>query len=96
MPDFGQNHENWSESGPYGSVWDDTPPESIPYGLRCLPYASGTSKPHKNQKKLEIRENPGIPLFSPIPRFGSALLRIEKFNNPKQGLVGHYGTCQVV
>ena len=45
MPDFGQNHENWSESGPYGSVWDDTPPESIPRGLGSLWDTSRTLKP---------------------------------------------------
>ena len=33
MPDFGQNHEIWSESGPYGSVCADTHPFRIPYGL---------------------------------------------------------------
>ena len=36
MPDFGQNHENWSESGPYGSVLAHTHPFRIPYGLGCL------------------------------------------------------------
>ena len=39
------NHGIWSKPGPYGSVRADTPPESIPYGLGCLLYASRLPKP---------------------------------------------------
>ena len=73
MPDLGQNHGIWSESGPYGSVRADTQPESIPYGLGCLWDASRPPKTTKKQKIKEIREigeNPGISLFSPIPYVG--------------------------
>ena len=57
MPDIGQNHEIWSESGPYGSVRADTLPESTPYGLGCLQNASS---PPKSLRKSKI---PGIPGF---------------------------------
>jgi len=53
---FGQNQGKWSESGSYGSVWVDTSPESIPYGLGGLLYASKTPKPLKNPKILGVQE----------------------------------------
>ena len=81
-----QNHQKWTESGPYGSVWADTCAESIPRALGSLWDAS---RPLKRPQKSK---NPGFgglgvrgeasPLFPLFALKGCG----QKFNNPMQRL----------
>ena len=82
-----QNHQKWTEPGPYGSVWADTCTESIPRALGSLWDAS------RALKRPQKSPNPGFgglgvrgeasPLFPLFALKGCG----QKFNNPMQRLV---------
>ena len=81
-----QNHQKWTEPGPYGSVWADTCTESIPRALGSLWDAS------RALKRPQKSKNPGFgglgvrgeasPLFPLFALKGCG----QKFNNPMQRL----------
>ena len=66
MPDLEENHEKWSESGPYGSVRADNLPESIPQGLGSLWDTSRTPKRQKSDKKLRFSGFRRISRYFPL------------------------------
>ena len=72
MSELDKNHENWSESGPYGSVWDNILPEWILQGLGSLWDTSRALKPPGKIKIVGIRRLAEIrsirPYFSGLGR----------------------------
>ena len=72
-----KNHENVSESGPYGSVWDNIQPESIPQGLGSLWDTSRALKPPGKIKIVEFRGLAEIPPIRPyFPGLGNRILSL--------------------
>ena len=75
MPELDKNHEHLSESGPYGSVWADIQPESIPQGLGSLWDTSRALKPPGKIKNLGFRGLGEIPPIPPyFPGLGNSIL----------------------
>ena len=77
MPELDKNHEDWSESGPYGSVWDNIQPEWILQGLGSLWDSSRALKPPGKIKIVGIQRLAEIPPIRPyFPGLGNRILSL--------------------
>ena len=78
MPELDKNHENLSESGPYGSVWDNIQPEWILQGLGSLWDTSRALKPPGKIKIVGFRRLAEIPPIRPyFPGLGNRILSLQ-------------------